>query len=186
MFSALLTLCVLLSARIGGMGPGLLGTLLGAALEWRLSPAPGFSPALFVFLATGIAVSLLTGPIQSAVRRAVERQKRETLDTLPTFVAVLAPDGIVKEVNRAALEAASLSRQDVVGKPFHEAYWWSHLSEFQERVQTALSDCAQGQPVHFETTLRQRSDHFLPVDIGFSLQEESVIVSTQDISQRIA
>ena len=185
-FLLVLMLAVFLSARFGGMGPGLFGPLLGAALEWRLSPSSAWSPVLFVFVLTGVAVSLLTTPIRLAVQRGIERQRRETLDGVSTFVALLGRDGIVNDVNRAALETASLSRQDIVGKPFHEVYWWSHSSELQQRLRTALAECAAGQAVHVEATLRQDAGRFLPVEISLSLQGGFVMASAHDISRRIA
>src|SRR5437762_12280194 len=58
----LLAVAVLLSARIGGMGPGLFGTILGAALEWKFWPSADALPVLMLFAVTGVVVSLLTVP----------------------------------------------------------------------------------------------------------------------------
>src|SRR5438105_2736249 len=49
----LLAVAVLLSARIGGMGPGLFGTILGAALEWKFWPSADALPVLMLFAVTG-------------------------------------------------------------------------------------------------------------------------------------
>ncbi len=41
-------------------------------------------------------------------------------------------DGTLLEANQTALAAGGLSRNDVIGKPFWECYWWNYDSEVAE------------------------------------------------------
>lgn len=50
---------------------------------------------------------------------------RDLLDHTDGFLALLSPDGILVEVNRAPLEAAGLRREQVVGRLFWDTGWWT-------------------------------------------------------------
>jgi PAS domain S-box-containing protein len=92
----------------------------------------------------------------------------------------------VNEVNRAALQTASLERQDVVGKPFEKAFWWSHSTEIQQRLKNALAECSESEPVRFEATIRQSPSRTAPVEISLSLHGDSITAAVEDISSRVA
>jgi PAS domain S-box-containing protein len=92
---------------------------------------------------------------------------------------------MVSEVNRIALETASLARQDVLGKPFHKAFWWSHPTEIEHLLKHGLTESAAGEPVRFETELRL-SRHVMPVEIAFSFHGESITATVADIGRRVA
>ena len=51
---------------------------------------------------------------------------RQVLDSLFIFVGVLTPTGILIETNQTPVAMAGLTREDVLGKPFAETYWWSY------------------------------------------------------------
>jgi PAS domain S-box-containing protein len=62
---------------------------------------------------------------------------------------LLEPDGTIVEVNRAALEAAGSTRDQVVGRKFWEP-WWSPLPEEVEALKEAIKNAAEGQSVRSE------------------------------------
>ncbi|MBJ02987.1 MAG: hypothetical protein CMK00_08975 [Planctomycetes bacterium] len=59
--------------------------------------------------------------------RRQERLLRDIFDQEYEMVGLLKPDGTVVEMNRAALEAAGLKREEVLGRPFWETRWWRPL-----------------------------------------------------------
>ena len=89
---------------------------------------------------------------------------RNVLDGLFAFVGVLTPDGALVEANRAALEAASLRAEDVVGLPFEQTYWWSYSPDVQARLRAAITRAAQGEPSRFDAVNRVAADQFITVD----------------------
>ena len=110
---ALLILVVLVVALTWGVGPGLLATLAGAALLTLLLLPPVFSLMiariedgldLLVYLAVGLAVSLLASQVQQA-RRATEGLRRR-LDTIieafPDALSIHDAAGRSVRLNRAA------------------------------------------------------------------------------------
>src|SRR2546423_9384455 len=110
---ALLILVVLVVALTWGVGPGLLATLLGAVLLTLLFLPPVFSFMiariedgldLLVYLAVGLAVSLLASQVQQA-RRATEglRRRLDTIiEALPDALSVHDAAGRSVRLNRAA------------------------------------------------------------------------------------
>jgi PAS domain S-box-containing protein len=126
---------------------------------------------------------------EDAIRRS-ERQVRRVLDSLFSFVGVMTTDGTLIEANRTALEAANLSPEDVLGKPFEEAFWWCYDAEVQAQLRAAIVQAAAGNVVRYDAVVRVR-DHQL-ITIDFTLvpvfdetgQVEYLIPSGIDISDR--
>ncbi|MBR0565587.1 PAS domain S-box protein [Azoarcus sp. L1K30] len=77
----------------------------------------------------------------------VRRQKlaRIILDAMYQFLGLLDVNGIVLEINRAALEGAGIGLDDVVGKPFWEARWWAVSEESRNRVRAMVDRAGQGE-----------------------------------------
>lgn len=111
-----------------------------------------------------------------------------TLDNLYTFVGVISLEGIVLEVNRAALVAADLALGDVIGKPLVETYWLSHSQSAQNRVKEALHRASDGETVRDELTIRAKDGQILIVDFMLSPffdesgELSSIIASANDIT----
>lgn len=62
------------------------------------------------------------------------RRLRAIFDGVFAFIGVLDLEGNLVEANRTSLDLAGLRREDVLGKPFSTAYWWSYSPESQEKV----------------------------------------------------
>ncbi|MBI5666821.1 MAG: PAS domain-containing protein [Chloroflexi bacterium] len=101
--------------------------------------------------------------VESA-RRASETYARRVLDSLAAFVGVMTPDGILIEANRAALQAANLTPDDVLGKPFEETYWWSYAPEVQSRLREAITRAAQGEIVRYDVNVRAAEGRLITID----------------------
>jgi PAS domain S-box-containing protein len=89
--------------------------------------------------------------IEESLRQS-ERKFRAIFDHTYQFMGLLAPDGTVIEANRTALEFCGVSGSGVLGKPLWECPWWTHSTEQQERVRSAVEDAARGNFVRLETT----------------------------------
>lgn len=92
---------------------------------------------------------------------------RSVLDSLFGFVGLYALDGTLIEANRAPLEAAGLTRAEVLGRPFWETYWWSYSPAVQSRLREALRRAAQGELVRYETDVRIKDGAFITIDVMF-------------------
>jgi PAS domain S-box-containing protein len=99
---------------------------------------------------------------------ASERHLRAVIDSMFAFVGVMTPDGILVEANRAALQAAGLRPDDVLGRPFPETYWWSHDPAVQRQLRDAIERAAAGEPSRYDVVIRLGPDRFVPIDFMLS------------------
>jgi PAS domain S-box-containing protein len=95
-------LAVIAAAWWGGLGPGILATVLSALVAifflvppaesfWIVSVADGVSVAIFVFV--GLTVSYLCNAMHEAHRSELENQFRTLADSIAQLVWMAAPDG---------------------------------------------------------------------------------------------
>jgi PAS domain S-box-containing protein len=98
---------------------------------------------------------------------ASEKRLRDILDSLYGFVGLYTLDGTVLYVNRAPLEAAGVPVEDVIGKPFWEAYSWSHSPEERGRLRTAMARAAGGEVVRYEASVLMKGGRQIIVDAAF-------------------
>lgn len=98
---------------------------------------------------------------------ASERQLRQILDALFGFVGVYTVDGTLIDANRAPLEVAGLTHQDVLGKPFWETYWWNYDPKVQADLRDALTRAARGEVVRYEPTVRILDGKLIDIDCTF-------------------
>ena len=124
--------------------------------------------------------------------RASAARLRRVLDSLFAFVGVLDVDGIVLEANRAPLEAAGISFEEVQGQPFWDTYWWNYDPEIQQWLRDAVRTAAQGQVVRQDVMVRMRDDTRVTVDFMLApmLDDEGrvlhLVPSGIDVSARVS
>lgn len=76
------------------------------------------------------------------------------LDEVFEFIGMFSTEGIVLEANRSLLQTVEVDRNEVIGRPFSEMYWWADSPDMQKRVRTAIGRAAQGETVHEVLTLK--------------------------------
>ncbi|MFW9265390.1 PAS domain S-box protein, partial [Nostoc sp. CALU 546] len=97
-----------------------------------------------------------------------EQKFRAIFNQTIQFIGLLEPNGIVLEANQTALDFAGISREEVVGKPFWEAKWWTISSETQEQLKTAIASAANGESIRYEVDVLGRDYQIITID--FSLR----------------
>ena len=109
------------------------------------------------------------------------------------FIALLAPDGRMLEVNRPALEFGGVTREEVVGRPMWETPWWSATgAETLDQLRRAVASAARGAFVRYEVEVH--GAHGRRVTIDFSLKPVAddtdrivrIIAEGRDITERRA
>ena len=121
---------------------------------------------------------------------ASERRLRRVLDQLFAFVGVLSPEGILQQANLAPLERAGITLEDVVGKPFEEAYWWSYDAAVQAQLRDAMRRAGGGETVRYEVPVRMAGGQMLTIDFQIApLRDDDgrivgLIPSAIDIDER--
>lgn len=104
---------------------------------------------------------------QEALRDS-ERRFHAIFDGTYQHLGLLDLDGTILEVNRTALNAAHVPREELIGIPFWEGPWWSESVATRERIRGAVARAAAGEFVRFEVQICARDDH--PIDLDFSLK----------------
>lgn len=122
--------------------------------------------------------------------RGSEERLRRIFDGIAAFVGLIASDGRVLEVNRAAIETTGQRREEVIGRPFVDEPWWSYSADVRQRVDRALALAAQGQAVVEELRARVEDGRFIVVQMSFNpLRDASgridqIVASGVDITER--
>jgi PAS domain S-box-containing protein len=100
---------------------------------------------------------------EQAVRNGA-RFLRRLIDNLFAFVGVLTPDGTLIEANQAPLDAAGISSDDVIGRKFWEARWWTVDARTQEQLRDAVERAAAGEVVRYDVQVRGTGDDLIWID----------------------
>lgn len=82
-------------------------------------------------------------PAEAANLGDREERFRAVFNQQFQFMAILAPDGTVLEVNDLAVTATGVSREEVIGKLFWDTGWWSGLPEMQRAWPVRLAEAAK-------------------------------------------
>lgn len=149
----------------------------GQIREWREQFYPIFVGEGQV---TGIGIiceDVTDRRIQEREIREREDRLRRVLDQLFAFVGVLSLDGHVDYANRAPLDAAGLQLDDVEGRPFWEAPWWSYDPAVQERLRAAISAAGAGEVVRYDVPVRL-GDQLMTIDFQLApLRDSSGVIA---------
>lgn len=117
--------------------------------------------------ALGIAVMIVDITERAEAEKLRNRQAqrlRSILDNLAAFVGVMTPEGMLVEANRSALQIGDLKPEDVLGKPFTDAYWWAYSPKVQRHMKKVIERAKQGEVVRFDVPIRGNDGDLLVVD----------------------
>lgn len=140
----------------------------------------------------GVDQDITDRKIAEMASHANEGRLRRVLDHTLAFIGVLDPSGCLQEVNRPAIEFGGLERDDVLGRPFWEAFWWTHDPDIAERCRLAVQDGQAGQMVRYDVMVRGADDKLIMIDFMLAPVFDDagnlsmMVVSGSDISEREA
>ncbi len=111
----------------------------------------------------------------SRMRRETEAALRESqgrlnaiYDTALEYIGILALDGTILDCNRASLEFAGNTRDDVVGKLFWQTPWFLSTPEVPEIVRQAVAHAAAGNSVRTELSLVRPTGETITFDFSIT------------------
>ena len=159
-----------------------------AAGRWlRIDIQPRGNGGLVVFLRDITAA-------EDAARRVAESEVRlrRVMDNLFAFVGVLAPDGTLMEANRAPLDAAGVTLEEVRGLPFWDCPWWRQDPAAQARTRDACARAAAGETLRYDIAVRLGAGRYMTLDFQIAPLRDAdgritlLIPSATDVTARIA
>jgi len=145
---------IMLAALLGGLGPGLLATLLSCAIAecffmQPLNSLAGKSPrdvvGLLLFAAMGITISWLGDLFRRRAKRLQEFE--EAVEGLEEMIVVVDRDYRCVIANRAYLNYRGIRKEDLIGRPIEELLT---AGVFETTVKEKLDECFRGKIVQFE------------------------------------
>lgn len=128
--------------------------------------------------------------VEASIREA-EAHLRSVLDSLFTYVAVLAPDGTVLDSNRAPLDAAGLQREDIIGQKFWELAPWAYDATVQQDLRAACERAVNGEASRYDVALQMATGRLLTVDFMITPLRDAqgvvthLVPSAVDITARL-
>lgn len=120
-----------------------------------------------------------------------ERKLRRVLDSVFTFVGLIATDGTIVDANHASIEALGLDRDSVVGKKIWDSYYWSHVAAARDGVRDAVMRAASGEVVRGDFVVQVGPEKFITIEATFGpLRDGSgrvtqVVASATDMTERV-
>ncbi|AZQ68721.1 PAS domain S-box protein [Silicimonas algicola] len=125
----------------------------------------------------------------SEVHKGQERL-RNLIDGVVAFVGVLSTDGRLLEANAPAVAASGLSRDQLIGLPFWDCYWWNFDVATQDRLKEAVATAAKGERVRYDAEIRIAGDQRIWIDFQIAPVRDGagnvveLIPSGADITER--
>ena len=150
--------------------------------------------ALTAFVAGGepcfVGVLRALGAEERSLVARGEARLRNLIDSLAALVAVYSPDGVMLDVNQAALDAGNIARADAVGTRIDRTPWVAHSPATAARALGMVRQAAAGDTVRGEIDIcvADGSLRYLDVILG-PLRDASgtvveVLTSAIDITER--
>jgi PAS domain S-box-containing protein len=121
-----------------------------------------------LLLGYAVAISFLYFKSKPPSRPDAKNDAPVKLDESSRPVSMLTPDGIITEINEAALQISGLERSQAVGKPFWEAQVGDQSPEAPEQMRAALAEVRNGHLMGYEIEAIGQDDEKLSFE--FSLK----------------
>jgi PAS domain S-box-containing protein len=93
---------------------------------------------------------------------------RAIYDATREYIGLISPDGIILDCNRASLEFAGNTREEVVGLAFWDSPWFAHTPGAAEQLRVWVARAAEGEYVRQEVALNRPAGD--PIIFDFSLR----------------
>jgi PAS domain S-box-containing protein len=98
--------------------------------------------------------------------RESEARLRAIYDGTYEYIGLLAPDGTLLDTNRASLEFADITRDQVIGRPFAETPWFRDAPRAADAIRDGVRRAAAGEFVRFETDMHPPSGESRTFDVS--------------------
>lgn len=97
--------------------------------------------------------------------REGEARSRQILDGLYGFIGLYTLDGVLIDTNEAPLQAAGIKKEEVLGQPFWDTYWWNYDKQVQAELKANIARAVHGEIVRYEAQMRVANDALITIDI---------------------
>jgi PAS domain S-box-containing protein len=121
--------------------------------------------------------------------RESELRFRAVFDQSAEFIGLLALDGTLRDCNNSPLRAAGWRREEVLGRKFWEAGWWSGSIEVQETLRRDFARARQGETIGRETVYYARNEERIAERVLTPIRYDGgdivwILAEARDITER--
>jgi polar amino acid transport system substrate-binding protein len=106
--------------------------------------------------------------IENALRESESKFRTIFNENIHFFLGFMSTEGILLDVNNAALSFSGVSYNDVINRPFRDGPWWAHSDADREKLKEAVKSAAQGESSSFEVTHYDREGELHYIDFLLS------------------
>ena len=135
----------------------------------RCSFAPDGTPKRF----PGVTVDITERKSTEEALRESEARFNSIYSTSHEYIGLLTPEGVIIDCNRASLEFAGNTREEVIGKKFWEGPWFTHTPGACEMVRQTISRAAAGEFIRQEVALIRPSGETIAFDFSLAPVRDS-------------
>jgi PAS domain S-box-containing protein len=105
---------------------------------------------------------------EAAALREHQARLKAMYSTSNEYIGLLSPEGVVLEVNDAALSFDGSAREQVLGQMFWDGPWFRNTPGVQAPVRAAIARAAAGEQVHDELPLCRPDGEMVTFDFSLS------------------
>ena len=138
---------------------------------------------LFMILASllfaGIFLFMRRYQKQQEILSAPNRRMSAVFNTTSQLIVIMTPEGILTDINRAALEMSDTEASGVLSRPLWEAPWWDQSDDQKKNLRQAVQKAARGEPVHSEAEYKGKDGqrHFAELSFFPVKDKKGTVVS---------
>ena len=164
-------------------------TAKGTSKWWEVIVTPILDADGRVYQILSVSRDITDRKRQSAALLQSERKFSAIFNQTFQLMGLLSLNGVLLEVNQAALDSIAASKSEIVGKSFWDTPWW-HTEQLKQQLKAAIANAVSGQFVRYEVEFPNPNGGVIIID--FSLKPmfdevgrvEAIVAEANDITER--
>ncbi len=135
----------IIELEISGMNPAQPGILRC----WLASFYPQIDAEHRVVGVNAVVQEITERQREAALLQESQQKFRAIFDQTFELLGIVSKDGVLLDVNQAALDSIAAQKSALVGKWFWDTPWW-HTAQLQQQLRAAIVTAASGQFIRYE------------------------------------
>ncbi|MFZ0663410.1 MAG: PAS domain-containing protein [Acidobacteriaceae bacterium] len=135
---------------------------------WTYSNSPIYAPSGEIAGILSVSHDVTAQRRAGEAAREAARRQDAIYNTSLEYIGLLSKEGRLLDCNRASLEFAGNTREELLGRYFWDCDWFTHTPGAREAIREAVARAAKGEQVRHERTFLRPSGEALAFDFSIS------------------